>query len=186
MGMGTPSPGRKVRMRLGAVVVILVAAGIAVGLAARRQQQILLRERTLQEQKSADAASRKMREQALEAQRILGSIVEGEEFSSMDALKQERLLAKLLRESPALLELSVADADGRENVRMGRNIGDAPELRDLNLQAPFRKAMRGKPFVGAVYAARVFTLALPILRTGKPKGVLLAVLAAEAEAPLKL
>ena len=88
-----------------------------------RNQASLKQERKLQQENRAAAS--------LE---FLRSVSSQEGFSSMDPMRQERILTQAIQAHPEFAEFSVVTPQGRENVRMGRSLGPVPELRDFQGQ----------------------------------------------------
>lgn len=101
---------------------------------------------------------------------FLRSVTSQEGFSSMDSLKQERILTRTIQAHPEFAEFSVLTPEGRENVRMGRSLGPVPELRDFQGQAWLQETLAKGSYHGGT------RLAVSI--DGK-KGVLLAELASK-------
>ncbi|MBI2363118.1 MAG: cache domain-containing protein, partial [Elusimicrobia bacterium] len=68
----------------------------------------------------------------------IASRLEG--FATMDPVKQERHLNRVMQQHPAFLEVSVFDASGRETVHMGRFLSAVPQMRNFADEDPFRAA----------------------------------------------
>jgi signal transduction histidine kinase len=105
-----------------------------------------------------------------------------EGFSSMDSLKQERHLKRVMQQHPAFLELSVFEFTGQETVRLGRFLPAEPEMRSFRNRPPFREALKRGEYVGGLSRLRglypTLTIAVPIVETTPTqqtirKGVLL-------------
>lgn len=106
-----------------------------------------------------------------------------EDFIAMNAAKQRQYLNRILDIHFAVLELSVLNEQGIETVRIGRLLGDHPDMRDLRAEEFFREAVgaRGQ-FVGrlervqGIYPA--ITIAVPIMdshaQPAKAVGVIVA------------
>ncbi|MDE2291758.1 MAG: HAMP domain-containing protein [Elusimicrobia bacterium] len=105
-----------------------------------------------------------------------------EGFASMDHVQQQKDLNRVMQQNPEFLELAVADAQGREVVRMGRYLAKESPMRDFYDDLPFTSAMKGQDYVGSLARYQgvtpVLTLAVPIPAASAnanaaPKGVLL-------------
>jgi len=104
-----------------------------------------------------------------------------EGFSSMDPLRQERHLNRVMQQHPAFLELSIFDLKGQETVRMGRFLGATPEMRNFYDRTSFQVALQMKEYIGGLQRFQglypTLTIAVPVLSTGAnhvvKKGVLL-------------
>ncbi|MBI3298742.1 MAG: HAMP domain-containing protein [Elusimicrobia bacterium] len=98
----------------------------------------------------------------------IASRLEG--FATMDPVKQERHLNRVMQQHAAFLEVSVFDAAGRETVRMGRFLGAAPQMRDFADQDSFRAALDKGDYMGGLTRFQglypTLTLAVPILESG--------------------
>ncbi|MDD5655860.1 MAG: ATP-binding protein [Elusimicrobia bacterium] len=71
-----------------------------------------------------------------------------EEFASMDARKQQQYLNRIMQVHLAVLELSVINVHGAEQMRTGRFLGPAPEMRSLENEEFFAETMRRGFFIG--------------------------------------
>ena len=115
-------------------------------------------------------------------QNVLAVASRLEGFASMDSMKQERHLMRVMQMHAAVLELSVFETSGRETVRLGRYLGDTPPLRDFSEETPFQVAMQKGEYIGGLQRLQglypTLTIALPIVETAPTqahvrKGVLL-------------
>ncbi|MBI5595146.1 MAG: HAMP domain-containing protein [Elusimicrobia bacterium] len=110
----------------------------------------------------------------------IASRLEG--FATMDPVKQERHLNRVMQQHPAFLEVSVFDASGRETVHMGRFLSAVPQMRNFADEDPFRAALDRGEYAGGLARFQglypTLTLAVPILESGAgqavKRGVLLA------------
>jgi signal transduction histidine kinase len=106
-----------------------------------------------------------------------------EDFVSMNPIKQQQYLNRILQIHLAVLELSVLNDKGVEVLRVGRFLGPNPEMRDLHTEDLFQVAMgpRGQ-YIGRLERFQglypTVTVSVPILDTraqpAKPVGVLAA------------
>ncbi len=106
-----------------------------------------------------------------------------EDFVSMNPIKQQQYLNRILQIHLAVLELSVLNDKGVEVLRVGRFLGPNPEMRDLHQEDLFQVAMgpRGQ-YIGRLERFQglypTVTVSVPILDTraqpAKPVGVLAA------------
>ncbi len=71
-----------------------------------------------------------------------------DEFSSMNAIKQQQYLNRILQVHLAVLELSVVDAKGEETLRTGRFLGGQQEMRKLGGEDYYAAAMARGQFIG--------------------------------------
>ena len=92
-----------------------------------------------------------------------------EGFSGMDSLRQERLLARVMQQHSAFLELSGFDLAGNETGRMGPFLGSAPQLRNFLDQIPFTVALQKGEYVGGLHRFQTLyptlTISVPIVET---------------------
>ncbi|HAH31316.1 MAG TPA: hypothetical protein DCL44_03265 [Elusimicrobia bacterium] len=72
-----------------------------------------------------------------------------EDFSSMNAGRQQALLNHIMQLHAVFLEISVIDSSGQETVRIGRFVHDT-RLRDFASDALFAKVMKTGEFVGGL------------------------------------
>ena len=98
----------------------------------------------------------------------------------VDRPRQREVLARLLRFDQTIQELSLADATGREQMRLSRTrVTTDAELGSVELLPAFRAAMTGGVYIGDVYHAAtaepMVTLAVPVKLTPREfAGVLTA------------
>jgi signal transduction histidine kinase len=71
-----------------------------------------------------------------------------EEFASMNPVKQQQFLNRIMQVHLAVLELSVLNPQGVEIMRTGRFLGAAPEMRHFDKEEFFETAMARGQFVG--------------------------------------
>lgn len=114
-------------------------------------------------------------------QNILVSASQQEEFSLMNPARQQMFLNRLMQLHPAFLDLAVIDGAGRERLRLGRFLNEAPQMRDFSSQLVFLRPLReGVEFIGSLErflgAYPTLTVSVPISdpATRKVNGVLLA------------
>jgi len=92
-----------------------------------------------------------------------------EGFATMDSLRQERHLSRVMQQHPAFLELSVFDITGKETVRMGPFLGPSPPLRNFFDQIPFTVSLQKGEYVGGLHRFQALyptlTIAVPIVET---------------------
>ncbi len=105
-----------------------------------------------------------------------------EDFSSMNAAKQQQYLSRILQVHMVVLELSVVNANGVETLRTGRFLGPNPEMRNFANDEFFTTALQRGQYIGklerfqGLYPA--VTIAVAIMdqkqQPPKPVGVLSA------------
>lgn len=106
-----------------------------------------------------------------------------EDFVSMNPVKQQQYLNRILQLHIPILELSVLGLDGRETLRIGRFLGASPEMRDFSREDVFTVAMsqRGQ-YIGRLERFQglypTLTVCVPILdqrsQPARPVGALMA------------
>jgi len=102
-----------------------------------------------------------------------------EDFSSMNAGKQQALINHVMQLHAPFLELSVIDSGGQETVRVGRFVRDN-KLRDFSNDALFAKVMKTGEFVGGLekymgsYPAITMGVQIVSSTTNQGTGVLIA------------
>ncbi|MFH1726331.1 MAG: cache domain-containing protein [Elusimicrobiota bacterium] len=98
-------------------------------------------------------------------------------FASMDPVRQERHLNRVMQQHPAFFELSVLDLGGVEKVRMGRFLGATPEMRNFHDETSFQVAMQRGEYVGGLQRFQglypTLTLAVPVIQESSKRGLLL-------------
>ncbi|HVA66486.1 MAG TPA: ATP-binding protein [Elusimicrobiota bacterium] len=72
------------------------------------------------------------------------------DFSSMNPAQQRQYLQKILAVHPAVLELSVASAQGQETLRLSRYAGGEAQKRDLSQKDFFLTAMSRGEYIGSL------------------------------------
>ena len=99
-----------------------------------------------------------------------------EGFSSMDPMRQNQHLNRVMQQHAAFLELSVFDTEGKETVRMGRFLGPVPEMREFSEKAPFQAAMHSGEYIGSLERFQelypMLSVAVPIVDANSAPGVL--------------
>jgi len=92
-----------------------------------------------------------------------------EGFASMDILKQQEHLNRVMQQHPAFLELSIFDLQGKEVVRLGRFLGQSPVMRNFYEKDIFQQALQRREYVGNLQRFQglypTLTLAVPIVET---------------------
>lgn len=106
-----------------------------------------------------------------------------EDFVSMNPVKQQQYLNRILQIHFAVLELSVLNEKGVEALRIGRFLGNAPEMRDFRAEEVYTGAMgpRGQ-FIGRLERFQglypTVTISVPIMdqrvQPAKAVGVVVA------------
>ncbi|MCX5795714.1 MAG: ATP-binding protein [Elusimicrobia bacterium] len=71
-----------------------------------------------------------------------------DEFASMNPVKQQQYLNRIMQVHLAVLELSVSSTLGVEQMRTGRFLGSAPEMRSFEGEEFFVEAMRRGQYIG--------------------------------------
>ncbi|HAM35556.1 MAG TPA: hypothetical protein DEB40_01990 [Elusimicrobia bacterium] len=71
-----------------------------------------------------------------------------EEFSSMEPVKQQQYLNRIMQVHMGILELSVSNPQGIEQMRTGRFLGSSPEMRNFESDEFFAETMRRGQFIG--------------------------------------
>ena len=79
---------------------------------------------------------------------VLAETAAIEEFASMDARTQQQYLNRIMQVHLAILELSVLNPQGIEQMRTGRFLGPSPEMRNFETAPIFTEAMRRGYAVG--------------------------------------
>ncbi len=106
-----------------------------------------------------------------------------EDFVSMNPIKQQQALNRILQIHLAVLELSVLNAKGVEVLRVGRFLGRNPEMRDFSREDLFQTAVGPKgQYIGRLERFQglypTVTVSVPILDSRVPParsvGVLMA------------
>jgi signal transduction histidine kinase len=106
-----------------------------------------------------------------------------EDFVSMNPARQQQYLNRILQIHLAVLELSVMNDRGVENLRVGRYLGPAPELRDFGRDDLFQIAMGPKgQYIGRLERFQglypTVSVSVPIIdaraQPARPVGVLAA------------
>jgi signal transduction histidine kinase len=106
-----------------------------------------------------------------------------EDFVSMNPIKQQQSLNRILQIHLAVLELSVLNDKGVETLRVGRFLGPNPEMRDFSKEDLFQTAIGPKgQYIGRLERFQglypTVTVSVPILDTraqpARPVGVLAA------------
>lgn len=104
-----------------------------------------------------------------------------EDFASMNPLKQQQYLNRIMQVHLAVLELSVIDPTGAEVMRTGRLLGGNPEMRRFEGEEFFDVVMTRGQFIGrleryqGLYPTVTIAVAIidPKQTTPKPVGVLM-------------
>ncbi|MHB2025203.1 MAG: ATP-binding protein [Elusimicrobiota bacterium] len=81
---------------------------------------------------------------------VLSETASLEDFASMNAAQQEQYLKRILAVHPAVIELSVADLQGRETLRAGRFLGDHPPLEDVSQKDFFLTTLSRGQYTGGL------------------------------------
>jgi signal transduction histidine kinase/DNA-binding response OmpR family regulator len=179
MSMQTPSRGRLFRKYAVFLVALVSGLLLASGLvwnyfAYQENQAALLR---LQREKAAGAASR-IEQFVKEFQGQIGSSVQAAPAAGPPTLEQRRdEYRKLLRQAPAVTEISYLDASGREQLRVSRLAMDVVGSQtDLSQEARFREPKAGRVYFGPVYFRNESEpyMTLGLAETGREAGVALA------------
>jgi HAMP domain-containing protein len=106
-----------------------------------------------------------------------------EDFVTMNPIKQQQSLTRILQIHLAVLELSVLNDKGVETLRMGRYLGPNPEMRDFSHEDLFQTAMGPKgQYIGRLERFQglypTVTISVPILdsrtQPARPVGVLMS------------
>ncbi|HEX4047931.1 MAG TPA: cache domain-containing protein, partial [Elusimicrobiota bacterium] len=106
-----------------------------------------------------------------------------DDFVSMNPIKQQQSLNRILQIHLAVLELSVLNDKGMETLRVGRFLGPNPEMRDFSKEDLFQTAIGPKgEYIGNLERFQglypTVTVSVPILDTrsqpARPVGVLAA------------
>ncbi len=106
-----------------------------------------------------------------------------EDFVSMNPIKQQQYLNRILQIHLAVLELSVLNDKGKETLRAGRFLGPNPEMRDFSKEDLFQTAIGPKgQYIGRLERFQglypTVTVSVPILdaraQPARPVGVLAA------------
>ncbi len=106
-----------------------------------------------------------------------------EDFVSMNPIKQQQSLNRILQIHLAVLELSVLNDKGMETLRVGRFLGPNPEMRDFSKEDLFQTAIGPKgQYIGRLERFQglypTVTVSVPILdsrsQPARPVGVLAA------------
>ncbi len=71
-----------------------------------------------------------------------------DEFASMNSVKQQQYLNRIMQVHLAVLELSVSNVQGSEQMRTGRFLGPAPEMRSFEGEEFFIETMRRGQYIG--------------------------------------
>ena len=66
----------------------------------------------------------------------------------MNPVKQQQYLNRIMQVHLAVLELSISNAEGVEQMRTGRFLGAAPQMRSFENEEFFIEAMRGGRYIG--------------------------------------
>jgi signal transduction histidine kinase len=104
-----------------------------------------------------------------------------EDFASMNAVKQQQYLNRIMQVHLAVLELSVIDPQGVEQMRTGRLLGANPEMRRFDSEEFFDVTMTRGQFIGrleryqGLYPTVTIAVAVidPRQQPAKPVGVLM-------------
>ena len=98
-----------------------------------------------------------------------------EGFSSMDPVRQNQHLNRVMQQHPAFLELSVFDLNGLETVRKGRFLGPRPELRNFFDNTVFQVASQKGEYVGDLQRFQglypTLTIAVPIVSMAQSRAI---------------
>ena len=105
-----------------------------------------------------------------------------DEFASMNPVKQQQYLNRIMQVHLAVLELSVISPQGVEQMRTGRFLGPAPEMRNFETDDFFTETMRRGQYIGKLERFQglypTATIAVAILDqkapSAKPVGALMA------------
>ncbi|PCI40539.1 MAG: hypothetical protein COB53_00675 [Elusimicrobia bacterium] len=96
-------------------------------------------------------------------------------FSSMDPVRQNQHLNRVMQQHPAFLELSVFDLNGLETIRKGRFLGARPELRNFFDNTVFQVASQKGEYVGDLRRFQglypTLTIAVPIVSMAQSRAV---------------
>ena len=71
-----------------------------------------------------------------------------DEFAAMNPVKQQQYLNRIMQVHLAVLELSVSNARGAEQMRTGRFLGPTPQMRSFEGQDFFTETMRRGQYIG--------------------------------------
>lgn len=98
---------------------------------------------------------------------LVASRLEG--FASMDGIKQQRHLDRVIQQHPAFLELSVFDLSGQEAVRINRFLAGRPQLRNFYDNVAFQMAVQRGEYIGGLSRFQglypTLTIAVPVVET---------------------
>jgi len=105
-----------------------------------------------------------------------------EEFAAMNPARQQQYLNRILQVHLAILELSVCNVQGAEQLRVGRLLGAAPPLRNFENEEFFIAALRRGQYIGklerqGIYPTATIAVAVADQKApppGKPAGILMA------------
>jgi signal transduction histidine kinase len=105
-----------------------------------------------------------------------------DEFASMNPVKQQQYLNRIMQVHLAVLELSVSSAGGAEQMRTGRFLGASPEMRSFEGEEFFIETMRRGQYIGRLERFQglypTATIAVAVVdqkeQPAKPVGVLMA------------
>ncbi|MBI2218887.1 MAG: HAMP domain-containing protein [Candidatus Rokubacteria bacterium] len=178
--MGHPA-SRTIRSRL--FLVLIVAFGTIVGIAAtvwRLSIEPALRLGIARERLQIARRAADQIEQFLE--RRIAELVEAAELSLLwaeDPRRRRETLVRLLKLAPALQEVSLVGAGGRELYRLSRTaVYTEGDLRHLEDEERFRRPWAGEVYVGEVYhpatAEPHVTIAVPVRLTRRQAAAVLA------------
>ena len=71
-----------------------------------------------------------------------------DEFASMSPAKQQQYLDRIMQVHLAVLELSLSNTQGVEQMRTGRFLGATPEMRNFDGEGFFVETMRRGQYIG--------------------------------------
>ncbi|MDE2040188.1 MAG: HAMP domain-containing protein [Elusimicrobia bacterium] len=162
-------------------LLISVGPVLVVGYNLVNISQASLRKETLSMQESlAVGFSDTVNKYVMSLKNVIADTAALEDFSSMNAAKQQQYLNRILQVHLAVLELSVANAQGQETLRTGRFLEPNPKLRDVEEEEWFLGAMKRGQYVGhlerfqGLYPALTIAVAIvdPEAQPPRPIGVL--------------
>jgi signal transduction histidine kinase len=100
-----------------------------------------------------------------------------EDFASMNPVKQQQYLNRIMQVHLAVLELSVIDPSGTEIIRTGRFLSASPEMRKFGSEEFFTEAMARGQYIGklerfqGLYPALTIAVAVMDQKSATPKPV---------------